>query len=57
MNIIYNRFNLHDTEAVICILLVQLNRADDLNYYRGRRGRDRVVGEYATTCAISAHHH
>ena len=45
MNIIYNRFNLRDTEAVMCIFLIQLNRADDLKYNRDRRGRDRVVGE------------
>jgi hypothetical protein len=41
----------------MCIFVIQLNRADDLKYNRDRRGRDRVVGEYATTCAISAHHH
>ena len=27
------------------------------NYYRGRRGRDRMVVGFTTTCAISAYHH
>ena len=33
LNIIHNIFNLRDTEVVICIILVLLKRADDLNHY------------------------
>jgi hypothetical protein len=28
-----------------------------INVHRGRRGRDRMVVGFTTTCAISAYHH
>ena len=31
LNIIHNIFNLRDTEVVVCILIILLKKADDLN--------------------------
>ena len=33
LNIIHNIFNLHETEVVICIILVLFKRADDHKHY------------------------
>ena len=57
LNFIHNIWH-RDTKVVPCILVL-LKRADHLNRIkrRGRRGRDRMVVGFTTTCAISVFHH
>jgi hypothetical protein len=48
LNIIHNTFNLGDTEIVICIILVLINRADSLNHYLNIQGIVRYNSENNT---------
>jgi hypothetical protein len=42
-------------------MVVPLNSIPNVSLYQrpggGRRGRDRMIVEFKTTCAISAYHH
>ena len=41
----------------ICTILSDLKQVFCLIENRGRRGRDRIIVEFPTTCAIGAYHH
>ena len=50
LNIIHNRFILHDTEVVICVLLhnvVLLKRVDGLNHYKGRSPSNGKLSDFS----------
>ena len=44
-------------KKVACYLIVIFTFVLNINIYGVRRGRDRMVVGFATTCAISAYHH